>query len=104
MYKVEPYSASNFTDDQKKLILGGETLMWTENVDDNNVDSRIYPKIAAVAERLWSPMTVVDLHDATARLEEFRCQILVRRGIKCGPVWSQFQRPACDAMQYTKPW
>jgi hexosaminidase len=103
-YKAEPYSASNFTDAQKKLILGGETLMWTENVDDNNVDSRIYPKMVAVAERLWSPMNVVDINNATARLEEFRCEVLVRRGVACGPVWAQFQRHACDAMIYKKPW
>jgi hexosaminidase len=61
-YAVDPMSgpAASLTDDQKKLILGGESCMWSEYVNPENIDSRIWPRNAAIAERLWSPQTVTD--------------------------------------------
>ena len=61
-YAVDPMSgaAANLTPEQKKLILGGEAAQWAEWVTPENVDSHIWPRNAAVAERLWSPQEVVD--------------------------------------------
>jgi len=69
-YAVDPMSgaAANLTADQKKLILGGESCMWSEYVDAENIDSRIWPRNAAIAERLWSPQTVTDAASMYARL------------------------------------
>jgi hexosaminidase len=70
-YAVDPMSgaAATLTDEQKKLILGGESAMWSEYVGPENIDSRIWPRNAAIAERLWSPQSVTDPISMYARLD-----------------------------------
>ena len=69
-YAVDPLSgdAANLTDEQKKLIFGGESAMWSEYVGPENIDSRIWPRNAAIAERLWSPQSTTDPSAMYARL------------------------------------
>ena len=50
-------------------ILGGEACMWAEYIDAETIDSRVWPRLAAIAERLWSPAGVTDIHSMYARLE-----------------------------------
>ncbi|MEZ4828621.1 MAG: family 20 glycosylhydrolase [Bacteroidia bacterium] len=50
-------------------ILGGEATMWSELVTPLTVDSRIWPRTASIAERLWSPADVRDVEDMYRRLE-----------------------------------
>jgi len=39
-------------------ILGGEAAMWTEQADDGAIEGKIWPRGAAMAERLWAePLT-----------------------------------------------
>jgi hexosaminidase len=71
-YAVDPISgaAASLTPDQKKLILGGEACMWSEYVSPENIDSRVWPRTAAIAERLWSPQDVTDVNSMYQRLQE----------------------------------
>jgi len=63
-----PSSTSKLSSDEKKHVLGGEATMWSELVTPENIDSRIWPRTAAIAERLWSPETVKDVNDMYRRL------------------------------------
>lgn len=55
---------------QSKHVLGGEATMWAELVSPETVDSRIWPRTAAIAERLWSPGHVKDVDDMYRRLDK----------------------------------
>jgi hexosaminidase len=57
------------TKEEEKLILGGEATMWTEHVSAETFDSRVWPRTAAIAERLWSPADVRDVEDMYRRLD-----------------------------------
>lgn len=71
-YAVEPMSgaASTLSPEQKGRILGGEACMWGEWLSPENIDAHIWPRAAAIAERLWSPQDVSDAASMYARLEQ----------------------------------
>lgn len=70
MYLADPIPAdTTMTAEQQKLILGGEVCMWGELVDYGTMDSRTWPRAAAVAERFWSPAGVNNVNDMYRRLE-----------------------------------
>ena len=59
------------TIEQKANILGGEAAMWTEAVSAQNIDSRIWPRMAAMAEKWWSPQELTkDTKDMYRRMED----------------------------------
>ncbi len=69
-YLTDPLPADTpLNASEQKLILGGEATMWSEFVSPENIDSRIWPRTAAIAERLWSPANVNDVDDMYRRLE-----------------------------------
>ncbi len=69
-YLVDPLgdSAATLAPDQRSRVLGGEATMWTDIVSDENMDNRIWPRTAAIAERLWAPQQVQDVDSMYQRL------------------------------------
>lgn len=74
--------------------------MWAETVDPSDLENTIWPRAAAVAERLWTPLDTInsqiypsssssseeaDLSVVEDRLETFRC-LLTQRGVAAAPV------------------
>ena len=75
-YVPDPLPAdSTLTPEEAKHILGGEATMWAEWVTPETIDSRIWPRTAAIAERLWSPRTVTDVNDMYRRLAVISLQL-----------------------------
>jgi len=83
MYVLEPLS--NISADKAHLVLGGEGCMWGESVDPSDLEFTVWPRLAAIAERLWSARSVNSTVEAEPRLESFRCQLLAR-GVRSGVV------------------
>jgi hexosaminidase len=76
-YAVDPMAdgAANLTPEEKERILGGEATMWSEYVGPEIVDSRIWPRTAAIAERLWSPQNVTDVASMYSRMQQVSGQL-----------------------------
>ncbi|CAF4140863.1 unnamed protein product, partial [Rotaria sp. Silwood2] len=62
-YNVDPILNNNvplIDENYRSNILGGEACMWSEFITQHSVDSRIWPRSLAIAERFWSPSTISD--------------------------------------------
>lgn len=105
MYLVdpEPSDSENVNSaDSRGKALGGEISMWSEQVDDLNIDSQIWPRAGAAAERLWSSQDITDLAAAAPRLSAFRCRLVSRFLIRAGPIWSDYCTATADYVKYTE--
>ncbi|KAF7996749.1 hypothetical protein HCN44_002395 [Aphidius gifuensis] len=83
---------------KKHLILGGEAALWSEQVDSTSVDSRLWPRAAAMAERLWGEPESSWIH-AEQRMLRHR-ERLVSRGILADslePEWCLQNQGHCYA-------
>uniref|UniRef100_A0A6B2E9I4 Beta-hexosaminidase n=1 Tax=Phlebotomus kandelakii TaxID=1109342 RepID=A0A6B2E9I4_9DIPT len=94
VYKHRPWNRMRLTPVQMKQILGGEVCLWTEQVDESTLDSRVWPRAAALSERLWSDPD--DEHDFDAvhrnvfsRFSVFRNR-LVQLGIKAEAIFPKY--------------
>ena len=67
-YLVDPLPAVELSTEEAGRILGGEATMWSELVTPLTVDSRIWPRTAAIAERFWSAQEVRDVDRMFERL------------------------------------
>ncbi|KAJ9608730.1 woronin body major protein [Cladophialophora chaetospira] len=93
----------NLTDAQKEHVLGAEVPLWSEQVDDTVISSKMWPRAAALAELTWSgnvdPTTGIKrTTQLTQRILNFR-EYLVANGVQAAPLVPKYclQHPhACD--------
>ena len=64
----KPGTPAGLTAEQAKLILGGEAAMWVELATPENLDAKLWPRLAAIAERFWSAEDVTDVRSMYRRL------------------------------------
>lgn len=75
-YLADPIPENTtLTAEEAKRVLGGEATMWGEWVSPETIDSRIWPRTAAIAERLWSPRNITDIDDMYRRLAVVSSQL-----------------------------
>ncbi|KAG0286898.1 hypothetical protein BGZ97_007270, partial [Linnemannia gamsii] len=90
------------TEEEQKMVYGGEICMWGEQTDSSNLDSNVWPRSAAAAEVLWSGTKDPKGHarpllDASRRLSSVR-ERLVQMGVKAAPMfpsWCAKHPEAC---------
>lgn len=63
------------TAEEKARILGGEAPIWSELVTPTTIDSRIWPRTAAIAERLWSNENITDMASLHKRMNVISLQL-----------------------------
>jgi hexosaminidase len=75
-FLADPIPAdTKLTPEQQKNVLGGEIAMWAEQINPQTIDSRIWPRAAAIAERFWSPQSDRDVSSMYTRLWPISLQL-----------------------------
>lgn len=68
VYTFEPIP-DGLSEAEQSFIVGGECNMWTEHAPQDKVDSKMFPRMLAMAEVLWSPAASRDLADFKLRVQ-----------------------------------
>lgn len=74
------------------MVLGGHGEMWGETVDGSDLQQTVWPRMAAIAEKLWSGRNqTLDVNSARPRISYFRC-LLLERGVAAAPIDNKLAR------------
>lgn len=90
VYNHRPWQQFNLN---KKQIIGGEVCLWSEQVDERSIQTRLWPRTAAFAERVWSDpqldATMNIQEDVYTRLNTQRNR-LIARGLEAEALWPEW--------------
>lgn len=84
-YEYRPWIEYSHLD----LTLGGEVCLWSEQVEIDSLETRLWPRTAAFAERIWSDPVNSDNYDIYTRLVSQR-ERLIERGLKAAAMWPRW--------------
>jgi len=70
-WRAEMIDIADQPDEHRAEVLGGEACLWAELVDEHTLPMRLWSRLPAVAERLWSERDVCDVEDFYDRLKGF---------------------------------
>ncbi|XP_050682600.1 probable beta-hexosaminidase fdl [Leptidea sinapis] len=82
VYEHRPWARKNIQN-----MLGGEATVWSPTLGSGGLDARVWPRAAALAERLWSDRPEGATRSVQARLDVQRTR-LIKRGVQVAPLWS----------------
>lgn len=91
VYEHRPWVRNSFG-----VVEGGEATVWSWSLSVGELDSRIWPRAAALGERLWTDRPEGATRTVHARLDVHRSR-LVYRGVQAAPLWSNW----CTHNTYT---
>ncbi|XP_055610390.1 probable beta-hexosaminidase fdl isoform X2 [Uranotaenia lowii] len=94
VYKHRPWDEMKLTSLQMKQILGGEACLWTEQVDESTLDSRLWPRAAALGERLWTD-PIEEVYSESVPKETFNRMSVFRNhllelGLRAEPIFPKY--------------
>ena len=82
IYRTDPLPLYyNLTESERRLFLGAEVCIWGEDVDEYNLDQRLWFRASVFAERVWTEskwLNIYNLNDTTRRIIQHRCSLLQR--------------------------
>lgn len=81
-YSFEPIP-DELSNDEKKYILGGEVNLWTERAPQETVDSKLFPRMLALAEVFWTDPENKNYDEFYSRVQSAYID-LTARGIQYG--------------------
>ncbi|MCR9260101.1 MAG: beta-N-acetylhexosaminidase [Pseudomonadaceae bacterium] len=70
-WRAEIIDIAEQPEEIRAAVLGGEACLWAELVDEHTLPMRLWSRLPAVAERLWSERDVCDVEDFYDRLSGF---------------------------------
>ncbi|KAJ7205655.1 N-acetylhexosaminidase [Mycena rebaudengoi] len=94
-YTFDP--VANLTASEAKNVIGGQSLLWTEQSGPQNLDSTTWPRAASTAELFWSGAGG-DVQAALPRLHDLVYRFRQRgvAAISLQPEWCAVRPGACD--------
>jgi len=77
-YGMDPCDDERLTKEEcDRYVLGGETSLWSENIDSGNLFLLAFPRVGAIAEKLWSPNKALD-ESVRKRMHRLHCRLFER--------------------------
>ena len=95
VYSFEPVP-EDLTEEEASLIMGGECNMWTERAPQHLVDSKVFPRILAMSEVLWSDTTGRNYNEFNDSVQK-QYSILNELGVTYG-----FEKPPVELSSEVK--